>query len=376
MTLIKFLSRVHFADGVLEEALHSEIEANNKQRPLVVTDDPDSGDLATERLFAGIPMRSEPVIFSDIPHLPTENAARAIAQLYRESHCDLLVAHGSNRVIDLAKAARVAIAYNTSLRELSVEEGGSQRIKTDLPSLYVVPGILGFASAISDYARLTLNDQQHVLISSRNLIPCITICDPTLTLGASPEDSAIAASGVMSRAIDSYLSPRYNPPADGLAVDALNRIWANINPALSDDNLTARRGLMAAGLNSSLSLQKGLCVIHAICNAITAVSDAKPNPSAVGGVIIPYLVDFYEDHLNGRGGDVKRALRIDNNQRLGDGLREMLAGWPTPRKLSELGVEISALSRAAKMAANDCAITNGPRNIGQSEIRKILAQAH
>ena len=39
MTLITYVTRVHFADGVLEEALWSEVEVNRKTRPLIVTDE-------------------------------------------------------------------------------------------------------------------------------------------------------------------------------------------------------------------------------------------------------------------------------------------------------------------------------------------------
>ena len=375
MTLINFLTRVHFADGVLEEALHSEIEANEKQRPLVVTDDPRQSNLATERFFSGFPMRMDPIVFSDVPHLPTEAAVRALAQVYRDNACDVLVAHGSNRVIDLAKAARVAIAYDAPLQEMSVEEGGSRRINGGLPDLYAVPGMLGFASAVSDYARLTLDNKRQVLLSSRSLIPCVTICDPTLTLGAPTENTAVAAAGVMARAVDSYLSPRYHPTADALAMDALNRVWTNIWPAL-DDRIDARREVMAAGLNSSLALQKGLCAIHAICNALTAVSDAKPNPSAVGGILIPHLVALYQDHLNDRDHPIKHALRIDQTHRLSDGLTDILSSWPIPKSLSELGIELSVLGKAAEIAVNDRAITNGPRSMKRTEIRDLLVRAH
>ena len=38
MTLITYLTRVHFADGVLEEALHGEMERNAKRRPLIIAE--------------------------------------------------------------------------------------------------------------------------------------------------------------------------------------------------------------------------------------------------------------------------------------------------------------------------------------------------
>ncbi len=376
MTLINLLTRIHFADGVLEEALHSEIEANGKRRPLVVAEDDKSANIGAERFYSGFPRKVEPVVFSDVPHFPTENAVRAVAQLYRDNECDLIVAYGANRVINLAKAARVAIAHNEPLDALSVDEGGSRRITDKLPALFAVPGILGFAAALSDYARVTLNDGRLILLSSRNMMPCITICDPTLTLDAKAEDTVFAATGVMSRAIDSYLSPRYHPPADGLALDALNRIRFNIGPALSDDDLPARREIMAAGLNGSFALQKGLCVVQALGHAVSAASKAQPEPSAVEGIVMSHLVEFYEEHLNGRCAPVKRSLHIDKSCRLVEGLRRMQASWPNPKKLSGLGVEVSALSHAAKIASEDRAISNGPRKMGQSEIRQLLTRAH
>ncbi len=133
---------------------------------------------------------------------------------------------------------------------------------------------------------------------------------------------------------------------------------------------------MAAGLNGSFALQKGHCVVQAIGHAVSAASKAKSDPSAVGGIVISHLVDFYDEKLNGRCAQVKRSLHIDKGRRLAEGLRDLVESWPFPKKLSDLGVEVSALSTAAKVASQDRAISNGPRNLGQSEIRAVLSSAH
>ncbi|MEX0281415.1 MAG: iron-containing alcohol dehydrogenase [Arenibacterium sp.] len=376
MTLINLLTRIHFADGVLEDALHSEIEANKKRRPLVVATEGPTANLEAARFFSGFPRRADPIVFKEVPHLPSESAVRKVAKLYKENDCDVLVAYGPNRVINLAKSARVAIAHDEPLIELSVSEGGSRRIAKTLPSLYAVPSVLGFSAAVSDFSRVTLDDGSQILLSARSMTPCIAICDPTLTLDASEEDTVTAAAGVVSRCVDSYLSPGYHPPAEGLALDALNRIWLNLDSALSHEDLPARREIMAAGLNSSFALQKGQCTVQALGNAVAMVSRSKPDPSVVSGVVLSHLVEFYEGTLKGRSEQIKRSLHIESDCTLGEGLRRMLAGWPFPKKLSELGVEVSALNEAAKIAAKDRAISNGPRNFDRSEIRQLLALAH
>ncbi|MEM1131107.1 MAG: iron-containing alcohol dehydrogenase, partial [Pseudomonadota bacterium] len=223
MTLINYLTRVHFADGVLEEALRSEMERHDKRRPLIISEEAHLTGAMSERFLSSLPIRVRAECFSAVPARPTEAAARRIARIYQDGACDLLIAYGSNRAMDLAKVARIAIAYDEPIAALSAEEGGAQRITNDLPDLYSIPGILGFASAITDYTRVKPDAGGQVLLSSPHLIPEVTICDPTLTLGASPEESACAAAGIFARAVDAYLAPGYNPPAESMALDALRR---------------------------------------------------------------------------------------------------------------------------------------------------------
>lgn len=372
MTLINYLTRVHFADGVLEEALRSEMEHNSKRGPLIVVEDGDLHGAIRERFFSSFPIRTRAETFSAIPYRANETAARQVAQAYRNLDCDVLIAFGSNRAIDLAKVARIAIAYDEPISALTAEQGGTQRIKKDLPDLYSVPGVLGFASAITDYTRVGLDMGGQAMLSSRHLIPTVTICDPTLTVGAAATDSATAAAGIFARGVDAFLAPGYNPPAEGLALDALSRVMPNIRRVLDDDSIPARREMMASGLNSSLAMQKGLCAVHALCNAVAAVSPHPIDPSALGAVLIPELARRYSQYPSIRLNPIKRALGIPENAALGDVLEEFLAGLPLATTLSELGVSPILLPEAARLAAKDRAIGNGPLHLSVEDNLDIL----
>ncbi|MEM7211047.1 MAG: iron-containing alcohol dehydrogenase [Pseudomonadota bacterium] len=375
MTLINYLTRIHFADGVLEEALHSEMDAHHKTRPLIIAEDGHLSGVVAERFFTSFPIRTVAETYAAAPAQATEAAALEIAEIYRSSNCDLLIAFGSNRAMDLAKVARVAIGHQEPLAALSNDEGGAYRIGKDLPDLYSIPGILGFASAISDYTRVRLNEGRQVLISSRQLIPTVTICDPTLTLGASRAESAIAAAGILARAIDSYLSPAYNPPAEGLALDALTRVTDNLGLVMNDDNLPARREMMAGGLNSSMSLQKGLCVVHAISNAVASIAPEPVDPSTLGGILIPELVAFYGSQPDRRLEHLKRCLNIEPSRDLAHGIRAITHPLPLPKNLAQLGVRQINLERAAKLAVMDRAIGNGPCRLTVGSVEEILNSA-
>lgn len=374
MTLLNYLTRVHFADGVLEEALRSEMEHHAKRRPMIVAEEGMLTGAIAERFFASFPIRSVAQTFDQVPSRASEAAAQELARLYREQECDLLIAYGSSRSIDLAKAGRIAIAHDEPIAQLSSEEGGAMRIGPDLPDLYAVPGVLGFASAISHYTRIGLMSGGQVLLASSNLIPTVTICDPTLTLGAGPTESAAACGGVLARGIDAYLAPGYNPPADGLALDALARVSRNIDQVLCDDDLSARREMMAAGLNSSLSLQKGLCVVHAIANALTSVSQAPADPSTLGGILIPELVRFYSSADGSRIEQVGATMGLKGD--VGDALDAFMARLPGPHRLGELGIASEDLAHAAVLAARDRAILNSPRGLKALQIEAILSAVH
>ncbi|MEM8790883.1 MAG: iron-containing alcohol dehydrogenase [Pseudomonadota bacterium] len=376
MTLITYRTRIHFADGVLEEALRSEMELNGKRRPMIVAEELHiSGDMS-DRFLSSFPIRVRAECFSAVPHRASETAARSIAKIYLEADCDLLIAYGSSRAMDLAKVARVAIAYDEPIETLSAEEGGAQRISNLLPDLYSVPSILGFASAITDYTRVKLDNGGQVLLSSRHLIPTVAICDPTLTIGASPEQSACAAAGILARSVDGYLSPSYNPPADGMALDALRRVVKNVARVVEDDDLNARREMMASGLNSSLALHDGPRAIHAICNAIASVSDFPVDPSALGGVLIPQLARTYEQVETRRIADVCRSLSLHEGETLSDGLTRIVGDLPLAQNLSDLGVSGASLGRAAELAARDRAIAKAPLHLDAKLIRGMLEASH
>ncbi|MEM9765347.1 MAG: iron-containing alcohol dehydrogenase [Pseudomonadota bacterium] len=376
MTLITYLNRVHFADGVLEEALRSELEVHAKRRPLIVAEMKDLAGVPAERFFSGFPVRTAAESFACAPGLATEAAAVRIAEIYHRTGRDHLVAFGSSRAVDLAKVARVAIAYDEPLAALSSAEGGARRIGDRLPDLYAVPGIAGFASAVSDYARVKLNAGRQVLISSRKLLPTVTICDPTLTLGSSPEASASAASGAMSRGIEAFLARGYNPPADGLALDGLHRTVRHLDRALRDDDLEARREMMAGSLNTALALQKGLCGIHAITNALASVSGIVIDHCAVGRLLLPGMLRHYAGALPHRAEALKQALGLRSDRGLAEGVAEILAGLPLPGSLSDMGLSAEALSAAADTAASDRAINAGPRRIGRDDVHALLSAVH
>jgi 4-hydroxybutyrate dehydrogenase len=375
MTLITYVTRVHFADGVLEEALWSEMEVNRKTRPLIVTDSTHLESEMFERLLAGMPVRSSVRIFSDVPDIPNERAAEQIALEFRNHDRDLLIAFGRNTAIDLAKISRISIAHKEPLETFSFASGGSRRIGNNLPELYAVPSIQGFGAAVSAHAPVILNGGERTRLMCKKLVPSVTICDPTLTLGAGRIESASAGVDALGRCLEAYLSPGYNPPADGIALDGLGRVIDNLHRVLEKDTVKARRELMAASLNGALALQKGLGTIHAIGCALETVTGRGLDPGALSRLLLPAVLQFNADAAREKFGKLKQVFNSGDDVSPARSVADLLHALPLPGSLSEMGIVEEEIRTAADLAASDLAAVQSPRALNSPSLFAIMQSA-
>ena len=378
MTLITYLTRVHFADGVLEEALWSEIKAFEKKRPLIIAEEKQEDNEISERFFSGLPIRTKPVVYSDIPNIPTEAAANEIAELYFSNQCDVLVAFGTAAAIDLAKVAKVAITHpDTGLANFSHARGGSKRIGEKLPDLIVAPGISGVGASVSAHAPVILRSGERVLLMCKKLIPAVTICDPTITLAATTEQSASAGADAITRCIEAYLSKSYNPPAEGIALDGLNRAVGHLQLVIDDgQDIDGRRELMAASLNGALALQKGLGASHAISSALEAVTDAPLDHGSLSRITLPSVLRYNENSVGNKYEVLKRVFPDFDTERFPQTIEGYFGKLPLAKSLSELGLGEENLKEAASIASRELASVTNPRDLNAKDYFSIMQSVY
>ena len=70
---------------------------------------------------------------------------------------------------------------------------------------------------------MTLADGRKLGLVSPHLIPKVALCDPELTLGLPPLLTAATGMDALAHCLETFLSPRVNPPADAIALDGLAR---------------------------------------------------------------------------------------------------------------------------------------------------------
>src|SRR5690606_26747173 len=138
---------------------------------------------------------------------------------------------------------------------------------------------------------LTLEDGRKLGFISPHLIPRRAICDPELTTGLPPALTAATGLDALSHCIESLLSPRYNPPAEAIARDGFQRIWAALPVAFEEPaNLLARTELMMGALEGGMTFQKGLGAVHALSHALGGLKEAQLHHGTLNAILLPTVV--------------------------------------------------------------------------------------
>ncbi len=372
MTLISFASRIHFADGVVEEALRSEMEVRRSARPLIVTPENSLEHDTIDRVLAGLPPKSSADFFRGIGNIPSEDAAAAVAQRYRDLRRDCLIAVGGACSIDLAKVSRFEIMRGGALQTRSNFERMKDGSADNLPILYAVPDTLGLAAAVSPHAAVILSDGSSSRLTATSLIPTVTICDPNLTQAETPDVTISAAVESIARCVETYLSSRYHPPASGMALDGLERAVSNLEEICGTMSLEVRREIMAACLNSSLAQQKCLGVTQTIGNALCVASGRNLDRGAMSRLILPEVLTRQRHQDNRKLSHLRWILNIDSESTLTCGIQRIFEKVPLPGKLSALGLADHDFEVAADLAATDMALVFGSPFDGRDDLLSML----
>lgn len=376
MSLITYLTRVHFADGVLDEALAAETGALDITRPLVVTDEGLRECGLVERLLDAMAPHLEPTLFFETSARPDGNDCALAAQLYLERGCDGIIGFGGGSSIDLSKAIGLLASHGGELASYAVVEGGTARIRDILPPLIAIPTTAGAGSEVTRGAVAIVDDGRRLGFISPHLIPRVAICDPTLTVSLPGDLTAGTGMDALTHCVETYISRTYNPPADGIAIDGIGRAAKHLHRAVDNGgDMEARREMMAAALDGALALQKGLGGVHAMSHALGSLPGLKLHHGKLNAILLPHVLEFNAPAVSkrydalcqamgfGEGADICMAV-VDLRNRIG-----------LPSCLSELGVGKDAVDAAAALAESDFTNGTNPRMAGEYDYRRMMMNA-
>ena len=374
MALIQYLTQVQFEFGAIR-LLAAECARIGITRPLVVTD---AGVRAAGILQKALDALGglEVSVFDQTPSNPTEAAVRAAVEVYRAGRCDGLIAVGGGSAIDCAKGVAIAATHEGPLTTYATIEGGSPKITDRVAPLIAVPTTSGTGSEVARGAIVIVDDHRKLGFHSWFLMPKAAICDPELTLGLPPKLTAATGMDAIAHCMETFMSAAFNPPADGIALDGLERAWLHIERATNDgSDREARLNMMSASMQGAMAFQKGLGCVHSLSHSLGGV-DPRLHHGTLNALFLPAVIRFNAEapsvQKDRRLQRMAQAMHLGSAGDVADAVRDMSARLGLPTGLAEVGVTSALFEKVIDGAmADHCHLTN-PRLATRDDYRQML----
>lgn len=373
MALISYLTRIQFDFGAVT-LLREELAALAVARPLLVTDAGVRGAGLVHRVVDVLDRH--PAMFDATPPNPTEEAVDAALETYRVHGCDGLVALGGGSSIDLAKGVALLATHPGPLERYAAILGGMARITDAVAPMIAVPTTAGTGSEVGRAALVTLRDGRKLGFIAPHMIPRVAVCDPDLTLGLPPMLTAATGMDALTHCIETFLSPRVNPPADAIALDGAGRAVRWIERAVADgSDREARWHMMMASLQGGLTFQKGLGAVHAMSHPLGGLREPVLHHGTLNAVILPAVLRFNEGHVGDKYDRLRAAMGLAGDVELAAAVEALNDRLGLPASLRDMGVAEDVIDRMVEGAVADHSSATNPRPASADDYRSLFAAA-
>jgi alcohol dehydrogenase class IV len=375
MSVITYLTTIRFASGALA-GIGGDLSELGIEAPLIVADEGLVRTGLVDRLKAALPSGADVPVFSGTPTNPTVQAVHAALDMYRSHGCDGLLAIGGGSPIDLAKGVALLSTHSGPLEQYAAILGGGPMIGPVAPVI-AIPTTAGTGSEVGRAALISLEDGRKLGFISPHLIPRRAVCDPDLTLGLPPALTAATGMDAITHCIETFLSPRFNPPADAIALDGLVRAMGTIERAvLTGDDQSARSEMMMAALQGGLTFQKGLGAVHALSHPLGGLKQVSLHHGTLNAVLLPAVLEFNRSHAAEKYDVIHQRLGLSPGADLAEHIRGLNVRIGLPSTLAQMGVPRDVLPAIAAAALKDHSAATNPRPASEEDYREILEAAY
>jgi alcohol dehydrogenase class IV len=372
MALITYLTTVKFGFGEIA-GIGADLAGIGVTKPLIIADKGIVAAGLVDAVRKQAQLLGSAPVFDETPTNPTEEAVLAALALYRRHGCDGLVAIGGGSPIDLAKGVALLASHDGPLETYAAILGGIPKVTAAVAPVIAVPTTSGTGSEVGRAALITLADGRKLGFISPHLIPRLAICDPELTLGLPAWLTAATGMDAVTHCIETYLSPRENPPAEAIALDGLKRAVAHIERAVRDgSDREARKEMMMAALQGGLTFQKGLGAVHALSHPLGGLKEVSLHHGTLNAVLLPAVLRFNEPEAQAKYAEIRRTLGLAPEADLAEWLAGLTTRLRMPQSLSVMGVPRAVIPAIAEAAVKDHSSATNPRPATAADYAAML----
>jgi alcohol dehydrogenase len=368
---------IRFGAGRIKE-LAEACRAAGISRPLLVTDAGLAKFPITLKAMellkeAGLPA----AMFSDVQPNPVDSNVEAGIAAFRARGHDGVVAFGGGSGLDTGKVIAFMAGQTRPLWDF--EDIGDWWTRADadkIAPVVAVPTTAGTGSEVGRAGVITQEaTQTKKVIFHPKMMPKVVICDPELTAGMPPSITMGTGMDALAHCLEAYCAPSYHPMAEGIAVEGMRLVFANLPKAVANgQDLEARAHMMSAAAMGATAFQKGLGAIHALSHPVGALYHT--HHGTTNGVFMPYVLVFNRPALEAKierlagylgiagGFDGFLAAVLDLRKKTG-----------VPNDLKGLGVDGSRVETIVEMSLVDPTAGGNPVPLTKEGSRKLFEAA-
>ncbi|MFJ4286902.1 iron-containing alcohol dehydrogenase [Paenarthrobacter nicotinovorans] len=370
------------------------------RRVLIVTDERMAGLPAFASIRTSLERRASVELFTGVePELPT-GGLKKVAESFRATPPDVIVAVGGGSCIDFAKVLSLLLKHGGELPDYY----GEFAVPGPITPVIAIPTTSGTGSEVTPVAVVSdPNRELKVGISSPYLIPTVAICDPELTDHTPAALTANVGIDALAHCIESFTAI-VRPPSTTLsservfvgnarltehfALAGIEAIGANLVKTIrkdqnGEDATAARDELMLGSLCGGFALGTGgTAAAHALQYPIGGLTHT---PHGLGiGVLLPYVMEFNRPAKVAEFARIARALgvtdqttdEVELSHLAVEAVARIAYDIGIPTSLSEIGVTSETVHWIADRALlSRRLVDNNPRELTTESLAEITAAA-
>lgn len=366
-------------------------------KPIIITDKGVRGAGLIDPVNAALGDRFRAgAIYDDVPADSDVKAVKEIAQLYRKTGCDCIIAVGGGSVLDTAKGVNILVSENS---DNLMDFTGFGALKRKLKPLIAVPTTSGTGSEMTLVAVIADHEKDvKMLFPSLFLLPDMAVLDSRMTKTLPDFLTAPTAMDALTHACEGYTCLSKNPLSDTTAITAIRLISENILKAIKkpgdlDARLALANGSALAGMSFSNSM---VGMVHALGHSVGAICHV-PHGTCMS-ILLPFGLEYNlhktghltaellfplagEKVYNETPKDQRPRKTIEYIRKLNSDLRRE-TGEKHPTCFKEvldrdgkMMVPRDILPAIAKLSLNDGAIVYNPEELNYDDVLMVLEHA-
>jgi len=254
------------------------------------------------------------------------------------------------------------------------DEVPGARLPTDATApIVAIPTTAGTGSEVGRSAVIG-DDDSHVkrIIFGPPLLPRVVLADPEVTVGLPASITAATGMDALTHNVEAYLARNWHPLCDGIALEGLRLVSANLARAVATpDDLDARAGMLMGSMMGAVAFQKGLGVVHSCAHALGTVADV--HHGLANAVIIDTALALNVEVVPERFTTMAAVVGCDPGA---DGFLRWLSALKAeigiPADLATLGVDADLEDRLVAVAVADACWANNPRPVSAGDFAAVF----